>query len=113
MTEFVYQGDDFEDKVRKQVEFYFSDSNLQQDKFLWKIYEANDGWVELKTILTFGRMKQYRPEEKVIEALRSSKKLELSANNDMIKRIDPLKDFNEIKNTKRETLYTSKGFHMI
>lgn len=110
MTEFVYQGDDFEDKVRKQVEFYFSDSNLQQDKFLWKIYEANDGWVELKTILTFGRMKQYRPEEKVIEALRSSKKLELSANNDMIKRIDPLKDFNEIKNTKKRNTVHIEGF---
>lgn len=110
MTEFVYQGDDFEDKVRKQVEFYFSDSNLQQDKFLWKIYEANDGWVELKTILTFGRMKQYRPEKKVIEALRSSKKLELSANNDMIKRIDPLKDFNEIKNTKKRNTVHIEGF---
>ncbi|KAG5417452.1 hypothetical protein I9W82_005086 [Candida metapsilosis] len=110
MTEFVYQGDDFEDKVRKQVEFYFSDSNLQQDKFLWKIYEANDGWVELKTILTFGRMKQYRPEEKVIEALKSSEKLELSANNDMIKRKDPLKDFNEIKNTKKRNTVHIEGF---
>lgn len=110
MTEFVYQGDDFEDKVRKQVEFYFSDSNLQQDKFLWKIYEANDGWVELKTILTFGRMKQYRPEEKVIEALKSSNKLELSANNDMIKRKDPLKDFNEIKNTKKRNTVHIEGF---
>ncbi|KAI5958391.1 hypothetical protein CANMA_004235 [Candida margitis] len=110
MTEFVYQGEDFEDKVRKQVEFYFSDSNLQQDKFLWKIYEANDGWVELKTILTFGRMKQYRPEEKVIDALKSSDKLVLSANNDMIKRKDPLKDFNEIKNTKKRNTVHIEGF---
>ncbi|KAI5958079.1 hypothetical protein KGF57_002887 [Candida theae] len=110
MTEFIYKGDDFEDKVRKQVEFYFSDSNLQQDKFLWKIYEANDGWVELKTILTFGRMKQYRPEEKVVEALKSSDKLELSANNDMIRRKHPLKDFNEIKNTKKRNTVHIEGF---
>ena len=55
-------------------------------------------------------MKQYRPEEKVIEALRSSKKLELSANNDMIKRIDPLKDFNEIKNTKKRNTVHIEGF---
>ena len=33
MTDFVYQGEDFDEKVRKQVEFYFSDSNLQTDKF--------------------------------------------------------------------------------
>ncbi|KAI5960586.1 uncharacterized protein KGF55_004479 [Candida pseudojiufengensis] len=110
MTDFVYQGEDFEDKVRKQVEFYFSDSNLQQDKFLWKIYESNDGWVELKTLLTFGRMKQYRPEEKVIEALKSSDKLILSNNNDMIKRKDPLKDLDEVKNTKKKNTVHIEGF---
>ncbi|KAI5951950.1 hypothetical protein KGF54_005025 [Candida jiufengensis] len=110
MSDFVYQGEDFDDKVRKQVEFYFSDSNLQQDKFLWKIYESNDGWVELKTILTFGRMKQYRPEEKVIDALKSSDKLILSDNNDMIKRKDPLKDLDEVKNTKKKNTVHIEGF---
>ncbi|KAI3405859.1 hypothetical protein KGF56_001466 [Candida oxycetoniae] len=110
MTEFVYKGEDFDEKVRKQVEFYFSDSNLQQDKFLWKIYESNDGWVELKTILTFGRMKQYRPEERVIDALKKSEKLLLSSNNDMIKRKDPLKDINEVKSTKKKNTVHIEGF---
>ncbi|CAK9435554.1 uncharacterized protein LODBEIA_P02810 [Lodderomyces beijingensis] len=110
MTDFVYQGEDFDERVRKQVEFYFSDSNLQQDKFLWKIYESNDGWVELKTILTFGRMKQYRPEEKVVDALKQSEKLLLSANNEMIKRKDPLKDFNEVKNNKKKNTVHIEGF---
>ncbi|RCK63894.1 La [Candida viswanathii] len=110
MTDFVYQGEDFEEKVKKQVEFYFSDSNLQSDKFLWKIYEANDGWVELKTILTFGRMRQYRPEEKVIEALQKSDKLVLSSNNEMIRRKDPVKDFNEVKNTKKRNTLHIEGF---
>ncbi|EMG45561.1 LHP1 La protein [Candida maltosa Xu316] len=110
MTDFVYQGEDFDQKVRKQVEFYFSDSNLQTDKFLWKIYESNDGWVELKTILTFGRMRQYRPEEKVIEALKQSDKLVLSSNNESIRRKDPLKDFNEIKNTRKRNTLHIEGF---
>lgn len=110
MTEFVYKGDDFDQKVRKQVEFYFSDSNLQTDKFLWKIYEANDGWVELKTILTFGRMRQYRPEEKVIAALKESSKLVLSKNMDMIRRKDPLKDFNELKNIRKRNSVHIEGF---
>lgn len=110
MTESVYTGEDFADKVKKQVEFYFSDSNLQSDRFLWRIYEANDGWVELKTILTFGRMRQFRPEEKVIEALKTSNKLTLSANNDMIKRTAPLKDYNELKNTRKRNSVHIEGF---
>ncbi|KAK6456745.1 uncharacterized protein RJT20DRAFT_1336 [Scheffersomyces xylosifermentans] len=110
MTDSVYKGEDFEEKVRKQVEFYFSDSNLQTDKFLWKIYEANDGWVELKTILTFGRMRQYRPEDKVIAALKESDKLVLSANEDMIRRKDPVKDFNEVKNTRKRNTVHIEGF---
>lgn len=110
MTDSVYKGDDFDQKVRQQVEFYFSDSNLQTDKFLWKIYEANDGWVELKTILTFGRMRQYRPEDKVIAALKASDKLVLSANEDMVRRKDPLKDFNELKNTRKRNTVHIEGF---
>lgn len=110
MTDNVYQGQDFDDRVRKQVEFYFSDSNLQTDKFLWRIYEANDGWVELKTLLTFGRMRQYRPEEKVKEALKGSEKLVLSNNGDMIRRKDPLRDFNELKNTRKRNSVHIEGF---
>ena len=110
MTDSIYTGDDFEDKVKKQVEFYFSDSNLQTDKFLFKIYEANDGWVELKTILTFGRMRQYRPEERAIAALKTSDKLVLSANEDMIRRKDPLKDYNEIKNIRKKNSVHIEGF---
>lgn len=110
MSDTVYTGEDFDARVRKQVEFYFSDSNLQTDKFLWRIYEANDGWVELKTILTFGRMRQYRPEEKVISALKESDKLVLSANGDLIRRKDPLKDQNELKNTRKRNSVHVEGF---
>lgn len=110
MSDSIYTGDDFEDKVKRQVEFYFSDSNLQTDKFLFKIYEANDGWVELKTILTFGRMRQYRPEERAIAALKTSDKLVISPNEDMIRRKDPLKDYNEIKNAKRRNSVHVEGF---
>lgn len=110
MSDSVYTGEDFDAKVRKQVEFYFSDSNLQTDRFLWRIYEANDGWVELKTILTFGRMRQYRPEERVIAALKESDKLVLSANEDMIRRKAPLRDHNELKNTRRRNSVHIEGF---
>lgn len=110
MTDSVYNGEDFDEKVKHQVEFYFSDSNLQTDRFLWRIYEANDGWVELKTILTFGRMRQYRPEEKVIAALKTSDKLVFSANDEMIRRKAPLKDYNELKNIRRRNSVHIEGF---
>ncbi|KAG7195319.1 uncharacterized protein KQ657_003847 [Scheffersomyces spartinae] len=110
MTDFVYQEEDFDDKVRTQVEFYFSDSNLQTDKFLWNVYQANDGWVDLKTILTFTRMKQYRPETKVIEALKNSDKLVLSANEEMIKRKDPLPDLDELKSRRKKNTVHIEGF---
>ena len=110
MSDSIYSGADFDEKVKKQVEFYFSDSNLQTDKFLWRIYEANDGWVELKTILTFGRMRQYRPEERVVAALKRSDKLVLSANEELVRRKHPVKDFNEIKKTRKRNSVHIEGF---
>lgn len=110
MSDSVYTGPDFDARVRKQVEFYFSNLNLQTDKFLWRIYEANDGWVELKTLLTFGRMRQYRPEEKVIAALKESDKLVLLANGDLVRRKDPLPDQNELENTRKRNSVHVEGF---
>jgi lupus La protein len=110
MTDFVYQGEDFDDKVRQQVEFYFSDSNLQTDKFLYKIYQANDGWVELKTLMTFGRMRQYRPEEKVVAALRALEHLVLSPNNELVRRKEPLKDLSELKTIRKRQTVHIEGF---
>ena len=55
-------------------------------------------------------MRQYRPEDKVISALKELKKLVLSANNDMIRRKDPIKDFNEVKNTRKRNTIHIEGF---
>ncbi|GAB2284855.1 hypothetical protein Dimus_019308 [Dionaea muscipula] len=45
-------------KVIRQVEFYFSDSNLPRDKFLKQtISESEDGLVSLALICTFSRMR--------------------------------------------------------
>ncbi|XP_062165380.1 la protein 1 [Alnus glutinosa] len=47
-------------KVLRQVEFYFSDSNLPRDKFLTKtISESEGGMVDLALICSFTRMRNY------------------------------------------------------
>lgn len=45
----------------KQVEFYFADSNLPYDKFMWGLHSANDDhWVPLATVTSFKRMKEFQ-----------------------------------------------------
>ncbi|XP_038886452.1 la protein 1 [Benincasa hispida] len=80
-------------KVIRQVEFYFSDSNLPRDCFLMKnINESPDGMVNLSLICTFSRMRSHlelkhetRPDEipediikAVGETLRSSSTVKVS-----------------------------------
>ncbi|KAK6140939.1 hypothetical protein DH2020_025332 [Rehmannia glutinosa] len=79
-------------KVIRQVEFYFSDSNLPRDKFLKNtISESDDGMVSLALISSFSRMRGHlglgdvKPEdvpedtiEAVAETLRTSTFLRIS-----------------------------------
>jgi lupus La protein len=48
-------------KVKLQVEFYFSDSNLPRDKFLRETVSADpDGFVDIALIITFSRLRSLR-----------------------------------------------------
>lgn len=42
-------------RLVKQMEFYFSDANLRQSKFLLPLYQA-DPWITLRTFLTFNKV---------------------------------------------------------
>ena len=49
------------DAVRKQIEYYFSDSNFRRDKFLKaKVGEDADGFVQLSVLSTFNRLKEMK-----------------------------------------------------
>lgn len=79
-------------KVIRQVEFYFSDSNLPRDNFLKQtVDESEDGLVSLALICTFSRMRSHlgleasKPEDisgdtvkAVADALKSSTVLKIS-----------------------------------
>lgn len=49
-------GDDRETRVRKQIEFYFSSSNLGSDEYLRSLMDA-EGWIELGQLVKFPRLK--------------------------------------------------------
>ncbi|KAL9000404.1 MAG: hypothetical protein Q9169_000921 [Polycauliona sp. 2 TL-2023] len=60
-------------EIRKQVEFYFSDSNLMSDKFLFKQVQGHDNLpVPISTIHSFKRMRHFQPFSAVVEALKDS-----------------------------------------
>ncbi|XP_063700564.1 la protein homolog [Culicoides brevitarsis] len=57
---------ELESNIIRQLEYYFGDSNLNRDKFLQEQISKDDGWVPVKTLLTFKRLQALSEDEKVI-----------------------------------------------
>ncbi|KAL8942788.1 MAG: hypothetical protein Q9216_001473 [Gyalolechia sp. 2 TL-2023] len=78
--------------IRKQVEFYFSDSNLLQDKFLFEKVQGHDNLpIPISIIHSFKRMRHFQPFSAIVDALRESTTLDVVGNdNDHIQRKTPL-----------------------
>ncbi|EPY50933.1 La protein [Schizosaccharomyces cryophilus OY26] len=101
-----------ENEVLKQVEFYFSDSNLPRDKFLWTVSQKNQGWVPIQTIASFKRMRRYQPLEAVVAALRKSPELlEVDEAGEKVRRKVPIvrPDPSAIQRSMESSVYV-KGF---
>ncbi|KAL1552416.1 la protein 1-like [Salvia divinorum] len=91
-------------KVIRQVEFYFSDSNLPRDKFMMKtISENDDGMVSLSLLCSFSRMRGHlslgdvKPEDvsedtvqAVAETLKTSTFLKISEDGKKVGRVSEL-----------------------
>lgn len=78
-------------KILKQVEFYFSDSNLPTDNFLKQETAKNDGWVPIETIASFKRMQSLTKDIGVVTAaLEKSDFLTVSEDKVNIRRTTPL-----------------------
>ena len=76
--------------VKKQVEYYFSDSNFGRDKFLKEeTAKTAEQWIHLSVIATFNRMKALVPDLSLAvyaEALKGSTTVELSEDGTAIRR---------------------------
>jgi len=79
-------------KIKKQIEFYFSDSNFPTDKFLKEESAKNpEGYIQLQLIATFNRVKNISTDMDLIkEALANSTELQMSEDKEHIKRVAPL-----------------------
>lgn len=64
------------DEIRRQVEFYLSDSNLPTDSFLLaQVGGSENKPILIKTLHNFTRMRRFQPYSAVVAALRESKVL--------------------------------------
>ncbi|TPX56964.1 hypothetical protein PhCBS80983_g04167 [Powellomyces hirtus] len=96
-------------KLLKQVEYYFGDSNLPQDKFLLAtIAENADGWVDLEVLLRFNRLRELCNDPAVVaDALKHSEDmLQVSEDGTKVRRRTQIK---RLYKRNLKTIY-AKGF---
>jgi len=99
--------------VNNSVEFYFDDSNLPYDKFMWGLHTANeDHWVPIATISTFKRMKSYSQFglEWLVQALREKAEiLEVDEKGEMCRRTTEPKEITQQELLDRSVYAVSKN----
>ncbi|KAF9461375.1 hypothetical protein BDZ94DRAFT_818214 [Collybia nuda] len=104
-------GDDKEKmlKAARQIEFYFADSNLPYDKFMWTLYTKDpEHWVPVQTVSSFKRMREFASQgvEWVAKALRLSEELEVDETGTKVRRRSEVQ---EPKGQFERSVY-AKGF---
>lgn len=84
--------EELRDRIMKQVEYYFSDENLQTDRFLMKhLTKDKEGFVPVAVIASFRKMKKLtRDRSLIVAALRESSLLVVSLDDKKVKRLHPL-----------------------
>mmetsp|Transcript_40175 Transcript_40175/g.29635 ORF Transcript_40175/g.29635 Transcript_40175/m.29635 type:complete len:329 (+) Transcript_40175:41-1027(+) len=96
------------EQIKKQVEFYFSDSNYRKDTFLRAAAESDsEGFVPISVLLTFNKLRNIASNiDDVANAVADSDLLVLSADKLKVKRREPLP---EVDTSADRTLYV-KGY---
>jgi La-related protein 7 len=81
-------------KIVKQVEFYFSDTNLPTDNYLMKFVKKDpEGFVPIPVVASFRKIKNLVKNHGVVAAaLRNSSQLVVSDDGKKVRRVHPLPD---------------------
>ncbi|CAB4001880.1 la-related 7 isoform X7, partial [Paramuricea clavata] len=92
--------------LQKQIEFYFSEPNLQKDRFLrQRIAESDNGCVEIETIASFNRMKQLCGDiSLIVKAMKLCPTVEVIDD----KWVKPSQSLPEPKNVDSVTVYVER-----
>ena len=78
-------------QIRKQVEFYFSDSNLPMDKFLLEQTGGSENKsVKVEVLHSFKRMRRFQPFAAIVNALKDSTFLEVVDDDTAVRRKIPI-----------------------
>ncbi|XP_076339421.1 la-related protein 6-like [Tachypleus tridentatus] len=95
--DFPEPNEDLMKNIIKQVEYYFSNAGLLKDPFLLKHVRRNkQGYVSLKLIASFRKVKRYTKNWKVLaHSLKRSEKLEINNDGTKVRRKEPLPDYDE------------------
>jgi hypothetical protein len=98
-----------EEKVRKQIEFYLSSSNLMKDKFLRPIVQADlKGYVDVAMFANFPRVQSItRDLALLVRALRKSSTLKVNQDGTRVKRKEPFVEYD----TEANTVYAVRNFN--
>lgn len=95
------------DEIRRQVEFYFSDSNLPIDAYLLsETGGSRNRPVELKTIHNFKRMRHFQPYSAVRDAVALSNFLNLNDDDEITRKIPLDEKFTDDPSKNRTLVHT-------
>lgn len=95
---FEIPDEEFSEKIVEQVEFYFSNESILKDAFLLKHVRRNkEGYVSLKLVSSFKRVRQLTKDWRVVgHAIKlKSKTVELNDVGTKVRRIDALPNYDE------------------
>lgn len=94
--------------IRKQLEFYFSESNLRKDKFLRDaIKKDSEGWVPISVLITFNKLKKLSTDvEEIAAAVKDSEEISVSEDGSKLKRVCDI----PVEDTSKERTLYAKGY---
>lgn len=100
------------EKIKKQIEFYFSNANMRTDKFLQTKTKENDGWIDIDTLLLFSKLKALSTDPETIKnAIKESDVVEIKVDDKLhVRKIVNEEYLNYLKNDNDKKVLVVKGF---